>query len=228
MTFGQRGLNPAPAAGGPASQVTVEYVERPGLLWLSIKNFLLGLVTLSIYRFWQRRMFVATFGHRSEINDEPLEYTGTGGELFLGALIILCALILPFVGGILALHFIYGPEHFLTLPRPVRLFSDRLPALGHGDLSGPPLSFVAHVVARHPRHPHRIVNLVQHVVFRRDASTQYHLGVVDTGHEPKHSGTPDWRYEVRRNPISFLRRRRAALCPLCAVLAGNTGSFCCC
>ncbi len=115
MAFGQAGFGAASAPRGSASQVTIEYVDRPGLLWLSIKNFLLGVVTLSIYRFWAKTNVRRHVWSSVRVNGEPLEYTGTGGELFLGALIILGALILPFVSGILALQFIFGPEHVLTI-----------------------------------------------------------------------------------------------------------------
>lgn len=64
---------------------------------LSLKNGLLNIITLSLYRFWgktevRRRVWSQTF-----INGEPLEYTGRGMELFKGFLIAVFGLGLPFV-----------------------------------------------------------------------------------------------------------------------------------
>ncbi len=93
----------------------VEYVERPGLFWLSIKNFLLGLVTLTIYRFWGKTAVRRHVWSSIRINGEPLEYTGTGKELFLGALIIFLLLILPLITLVTTLQIMLGEDHWATL-----------------------------------------------------------------------------------------------------------------
>jgi uncharacterized membrane protein YjgN (DUF898 family) len=79
----------------PPEELHFTYVPRPGLLKLTIVNFLLGLVTFSIYRFWAKTNVRRHIWSCVHINGEPLEYTGTGKELFLGALIVFCAIILP-------------------------------------------------------------------------------------------------------------------------------------
>jgi len=79
------------------ANVTVTYEAKPGLGWLSIKNTLLGIITLTIYRFWAKTNVRKHVWSCIYINGEPLEYTGTGKELFLGAMIILFLIFLPFV-----------------------------------------------------------------------------------------------------------------------------------
>ncbi|MDP3660394.1 YjgN family protein [Phenylobacterium sp.] len=64
---------------------------------LSLKNGLLNLVTLTLYRFWgktevRRRVWSSTY-----LNGEPLEYTGRGKDLFMGFLITLAVFGAPFL-----------------------------------------------------------------------------------------------------------------------------------
>lgn len=71
--------------------------DLPSFLGLSLKNGLLNIVTLTLYRFWgktevRRRVWSSTY-----LNDEPLEYTGRGVELFLGFLFALAVIGLPFL-----------------------------------------------------------------------------------------------------------------------------------
>lgn len=63
-------------------------------------NLLLTIVTLGIYRFWAKtniRRFL--WGH-VEFDGEPFEYTGRGGELFVGFLIVFFLIILPLMFGL--------------------------------------------------------------------------------------------------------------------------------
>ena len=83
-----------PDSGGET--VTITYMEKPGLGWLSIKNWLLTIVTLGIYRFWAKTNVRKHVWSCVHINGEPLEYTGKGMELFLGAIVIFFIIILPF------------------------------------------------------------------------------------------------------------------------------------
>jgi uncharacterized membrane protein YjgN (DUF898 family) len=79
----------------PFEQLRLSWSPPAGLIGLSVINFLLRLVTLGIYYFWgktevRRRIWSAT-----RVNGEPLAYTGTGGELFLGFLIVFGVVLLP-------------------------------------------------------------------------------------------------------------------------------------
>ncbi len=100
--------NDALPAGQP---IRIDYVPRSGLLRLSIVNFLLGIVTLSVYRFWAKTNVRRHIWSCVHINGEPLEYTGRGMELFKGALIVFAIFGLPFIIAISAINLVYGPQH---------------------------------------------------------------------------------------------------------------------
>lgn len=78
-----------------AEQVTLQYKPKPGLGGLAIKVFLLNVVTLWIYSFWGKTNVRKHIWSCVHVMDEPLEYTGTGKELFFGFLIVTALIILP-------------------------------------------------------------------------------------------------------------------------------------
>jgi uncharacterized membrane protein YjgN (DUF898 family) len=103
-----------PSEGGtalPGETVTITYVPRPGLIGIAIVNALLNLLTLTIYRFWARTRVRQHVWSCVHINGEPLEYTGKGSELFLGALLVFALFGLPIVLLYLGLALWLGPEH---------------------------------------------------------------------------------------------------------------------
>ena len=65
------------------------------IIWLVIKNFLLNIVTLGFYRFWARTNVRRYLWEKMHVFGSPLEYTGTGKELFLGFLMIILVVFLP-------------------------------------------------------------------------------------------------------------------------------------
>ena len=71
-------------------------------------NALLTLITLGIYRFWAKTNIRRFFWRNVSLLDDPLEYTGTGGELFVGFLIVI-AVLFP-------LGLIYGAINTLVPP----------------------------------------------------------------------------------------------------------------
>lgn len=77
-------------AGDAAGGNGFVYDGRLGELYvLFIKNLLLTIITLGIYRFWAKtRVRRYLWSHTSLFGDR-FEYTGTGKELFLGFLIAL-------------------------------------------------------------------------------------------------------------------------------------------
>lgn len=56
-------------------------------------NLLLSLVTLGVYSFWGKTKVRQYLWSRSELMGQPLEYTGTGKELFISFLIVMPILI---------------------------------------------------------------------------------------------------------------------------------------
>ena len=97
-----------PSIGEP---IRIDYVTRQGLGQLAIVNFLLNLITLTIYRFWAKTNVRRHIWSCVHINGQPLEYTGRGIELFKGALIVFCLFVLPFVLAIAFINIAFGPEH---------------------------------------------------------------------------------------------------------------------
>jgi uncharacterized membrane protein YjgN (DUF898 family) len=106
-----------PQVASPASRgipIAVTYVPRPGLASLAINNFLLNVATLSLYRFWAKTKVRRHIWSCIHVNGEPLEYTGTGKELFLGALVVFLLLILPIILILVAATVWLGPQHPFT------------------------------------------------------------------------------------------------------------------
>ena len=91
--------------------IRIEYVPRQGLGRLAVVNFLLNLITLTIYRFWAKTNVRRHIWSCVHINGQPLEYTGYGVELFKGALIVFGLFVLPFVLVIAFISIALGPEH---------------------------------------------------------------------------------------------------------------------
>jgi uncharacterized membrane protein YjgN (DUF898 family) len=65
------------------------------IIWLVIKNLLLTIVTLGFYRFWARTNVRRYLWEKMHVFGSPLEYTGTGKELFLGFLIVAFGFFVP-------------------------------------------------------------------------------------------------------------------------------------
>ena len=63
------------------------------LLPLVLLNSMLSLITLGIYRFWGKTNIRRYLWSRMSLLGQPLEYSGTGMELFVGFLIIVCILV---------------------------------------------------------------------------------------------------------------------------------------
>lgn len=59
---------------------------------IAITNALLTICTLGVYRFWAAARQRRYLWSRTEFIDDPLEWTGTGKEMFLGFLIVICVL----------------------------------------------------------------------------------------------------------------------------------------
>lgn len=102
-------MTPMPPAHAP-ERIVFSYVPRQGLLKLTIVNFLLSIVTFTIYRFWAKTNVRKHIWSCVHINGEPLEYTGTGKELFMGALLVFLCLVLPVVLAGAVIGLVYGPE----------------------------------------------------------------------------------------------------------------------
>ncbi len=64
---------------------------------IAFTNLLLTIVTLGFYRFWATTRERRYLWGRTRFIDEPLEWTGTGKELFIGFLLVLLLFGIPFL-----------------------------------------------------------------------------------------------------------------------------------
>ena len=72
----------------------MKFVGRRGpLASLLLKNLLLTTVTIGFYRFWAKTRARRFLWSYTRILGEPLEYLGTGRELFIGFLIVVAILV---------------------------------------------------------------------------------------------------------------------------------------
>jgi uncharacterized membrane protein YjgN (DUF898 family) len=102
------GATPAYAGGGEPLALT--WRQQSGLIGLSIINFILRVLTLGIHHFWGKTEVRRRIWSSVRLNGEPLEYTGTGGELFIGFLVAVVVLVVPVLVGTFAIVFLFGPD----------------------------------------------------------------------------------------------------------------------
>lgn len=91
--------SPPPPPAAPPQNMPRRVVEYDGGLGRIYKivliNLVLTILTFGLYRFWAKtRLRRFLWGHAT-INNDRLEYAGTGNELLLGFLIILFPILLP-------------------------------------------------------------------------------------------------------------------------------------
>jgi len=100
---------PGPTAG--AGTIDISFDNRGDrLIGLGAVNGLLKLVSLGIYAFWGKTEVRKRLWSFTRLNGEPLEYTGTGKELFLGFLIVFFAFVLPIMIGAIAVALLFPQD----------------------------------------------------------------------------------------------------------------------
>ncbi len=89
-------LSDAGPAASPKDTIAISFDSNGDrLVGLGLINGLLKVLTLGIYSFWGKTEVRRRIWSFTRLNGEPLEYTGTGKELFLGFLVIFFAVLLP-------------------------------------------------------------------------------------------------------------------------------------
>ena len=85
------------ASGLPSdSDKRIAWVHpQGGFFGLSLLNGLLRILTLGVYHFWGKTEVRQRIWSAIRLDGEPLEYRGTGGELFRGFLIVFLFVLLP-------------------------------------------------------------------------------------------------------------------------------------
>lgn len=92
------------------SSLKLSWLHPAGLAGLSVVNFLLKVVTLGIYAFWAKTEVRKRIWSAVRFNGEPLTYTGTGKELFVGFLMVFGLVLLPTLAITLGVLLMFGPD----------------------------------------------------------------------------------------------------------------------
>lgn len=83
-----------PAPPLPGDGVEIDFTgRRAPLMWLLLKNSLLTVLTIGVYRFWAKTRVRRYFWGHVRIQGDALEYTGLPSELFIGFLIAIAVLV---------------------------------------------------------------------------------------------------------------------------------------
>jgi uncharacterized membrane protein YjgN (DUF898 family) len=109
MSYAATGYGAAPASRG-AEPLALTWNAQSGLIRLSLINFVLRMLTLGIHHFWGKTEVRRRIWSSVRLNGEPLQYTGTGMELFLGFLVVLAAVLLPLMLISVAIVLMFGPQ----------------------------------------------------------------------------------------------------------------------
>ena len=89
--------------------IRVSWAGNPwSLTGLCILNVILIVLTLGIYWFWARSEYRRRMWQMVRVNGEPLEYTGTGGELIIGYLKLFFFVMLPAIAAFVAAELFLG------------------------------------------------------------------------------------------------------------------------
>ena len=91
-------------ATAPASGETLTFgqtLKSSDFVGLGIKNGLLNIITFGIYSFWAKTATRRRIWEKVSLNGEAFSYTGKGGELFIGFLLGMVALFVPYVAVII-------------------------------------------------------------------------------------------------------------------------------
>ncbi|KUO63526.1 MAG: hypothetical protein APF80_05130 [Alphaproteobacteria bacterium BRH_c36] len=94
----------------PGVHLDLSWLPPIGMIGLSVANFVYRLLTLGIYDFWARTEVRKRLWSAIRLDGEPLVYTGTGKELFLGFLIVFGVVLLPILFVSVAAILVFGPN----------------------------------------------------------------------------------------------------------------------
>lgn len=102
-------------ATGLAKSLDITFENRgERLIGLGAVNGVLKMLSLGLYSFWGKTEVRKRLWSFTRLNGEPLEYTGTGKELFLGFLVVFFAFVLPVMLGALAVALLF-PQNKLAI-----------------------------------------------------------------------------------------------------------------
>tara|TARA_R110000868_G_scaffold51823_7_gene163869 strand:- start:3303 stop:4472 length:1170 start_codon:yes stop_codon:yes gene_type:complete len=101
---------PAPPRG---ERLTIEQNANWGGIWpIALLNAGLNIITVSLWRFWGRARVRRYLWSTTTINGTPLDYTGTGLELFRSFVFVMLLIFLPISGAFIAGQLMLPPDQF--------------------------------------------------------------------------------------------------------------------
>lgn len=92
----------------------VQHGSTGAVLRLALGNLLLNIATLSLWRFWGRTRVRRQLWSGTTAWGDPLEYTGTGKELFVGFAMVLVVVFLPLMAAGAGVQALTVAEHSLA------------------------------------------------------------------------------------------------------------------
>jgi uncharacterized membrane protein YjgN (DUF898 family) len=92
------------------------WLETGGLAGLALINSAFNLITLGIYQFWAKTEVRKRIWSSIRLEGEPLSYTGTGRELFVGFLMIFAVVLIPILLVSVAIAFLPGVFGLIAQP----------------------------------------------------------------------------------------------------------------
>jgi len=99
-----------PAGNGGERLVFAQSGTIGGILPITLLNALLNIVTLTLWRFWGRTRVRRYLWSTTTINGTPMEYTGSGWELFRSFIVVMVLVFLPIYGVFFAAQLLLPPE----------------------------------------------------------------------------------------------------------------------
>ena len=84
-----------------------------GILPITLLNALLNIITLPLWRFWGRTRVRRYLWSTTTVNGTPLEYTGSGLELFRSFIVVMLFVLLPIYAVMFAGQLLLPPEQFM-------------------------------------------------------------------------------------------------------------------
>lgn len=105
----------ADAAGGGEGLTFSQSGTWGGIVPIALLNAVLNIVTVTLWRFWGRTRVRRYLWSTTHINDSPLEYTGTGWELFRSFIVVMLIVLLPIYAVMFAGQLLLPPEQFMMI-----------------------------------------------------------------------------------------------------------------
>lgn len=108
--------DPDPAGDDPREPlVFAQTATWGGILPITLLNAVLNIITVTLWRFWGRTRVRRYLWSTTTVNGTPLEYTGSGFELFRSFIFVMLAIFLPIYAVMFAGQLLLPPDQFMIV-----------------------------------------------------------------------------------------------------------------